>query len=121
MAGARYFAETTQLRPDCAIIGEPTSLQPIRAHKGHMSNAIRIQGQSGHSSDPARGVNAIELMHDAIGRIMQLRDLLKERYHFEAFTVPYPTLNPALSMAAMPQTVSAPAVNCIWISARCRG
>ncbi|MBN6230192.1 acetylornithine deacetylase, partial [Escherichia coli] len=87
MAGARYFAETTQLRPDCAIIGEPTSLQPIRAHKGHMSNAIRIQGQSGHSSDPARGVNAIELMHDAIGRIMQLRDLLKERYHFEAFTV----------------------------------
>ncbi len=26
-------------------------------------------------------------MHDAIGRIMQLRDLLKERYHFEAFTV----------------------------------
>lgn len=121
MAGARYFAETTQLRPDCAIIGEPTSLQPIRAHKGHMSNAIRIQGQSGHSSDPARGVNAIELMHDAIGRIMQLRDLLKERYHFEAFTVPYPTLNLALSMAAMPQTVSAPAVNCIWISARCRG
>ncbi|RXY84312.1 hypothetical protein DD581_22145 [Klebsiella pneumoniae] len=28
-----------------------------------------------------------------MGRIMQLRDLLKERYHFEAFTVPYPTLN----------------------------
>lgn len=27
MAGARYFAETTALRPDCAIIGEPTSLQ----------------------------------------------------------------------------------------------
>ncbi|MBF9178511.1 M20/M25/M40 family metallo-hydrolase, partial [Escherichia coli] len=31
MAGARYFAETTALRPDCAIIGEPTSLQPVRA------------------------------------------------------------------------------------------
>ncbi len=76
MAGARYFAETTALRPDCAIIGEPTSLQPVRAHKGHISNAIRIQGQSGHSSDPARGVNAIELMHDAIGHILQLRDNL---------------------------------------------
>ncbi len=87
------FAETTALRPDCAIIGEPTSLQPVRAHKGHISNAIRIQGQSGHSSDPARGVNAIELMHDAIGHILQLRDNLKERYHYEAFTVPYPTLN----------------------------
>lgn len=55
MAGARYFAANTQLRPDFAIIGEPTSLQPVRAHKGHISNAIRITGQSGHSSDPARG------------------------------------------------------------------
>ncbi len=32
-------------------------------------------------------------MHDAIGHILQLRDNLKERYHYEAFTVPYPTLN----------------------------
>lgn len=32
-------------------------------------------------------------MHDAIGHIMQLRDSLKARYHYEAFTVPYPTLN----------------------------
>lgn len=32
-------------------------------------------------------------MHDAIGRIMQLRDDLKERYHYAAFTVPRPTLN----------------------------
>ncbi len=46
-------------------------------------------------------------MHDAIGRIMQLRDSLKERYHYDAFTVPYPTLNLGLSMAATPQTASA--------------
>ena len=36
MAGARYFAASTAIRPDFAIIGEPTSLQPVRAHKGHM-------------------------------------------------------------------------------------
>ncbi|MDN6089747.1 MAG: acetylornithine deacetylase, partial [Enterobacterales bacterium] len=73
MAGARYFAATTHLRPDCAIIGEPTSLKPVRAHKGHLSEAIRITGQSGHSSDPSRGVNAIELMHDSIGHLLTLR------------------------------------------------
>jgi len=93
MAGARYFASTSTLRPECAIIGEPTSLQPIRAHKGHLSTAIRILGESGHSSDPERGVNAIELMHAAIGPVLALRDALKERYCFDAFTVPYPTLN----------------------------
>ena len=57
-------------------------------------------GQSGHSSDPSRGVNAIELMHDAIGHILQLRDNLKERYHYEAFTVPYSTLNLGIFTAA---------------------
>lgn len=93
MAGAKYFSQSTQVRPDCAIIGEPTSLQPVRAHKGHMSSAIRIQGQSGHSSDPSRGINAIELMHDAISHLLVLRKTLQERYHNAAFAIPYPTMN----------------------------
>lgn len=93
MAGARYFAASTQLRPDFAIIGEPTSLQPVRAHKGHISNAIRITGQSGHSSDPARGVNSIDLMHESITELMKLRTSLQERYNNPAFAIPYPTMN----------------------------
>lgn len=93
MAGAKFFSESTRIRPDCAIIGEPTSLQPVRAHKGHMSKAIRIQGQSGHSSDPSRGVNAIELMHESITHLMTLRNTLQERYHNATFHIPYPTMN----------------------------
>ncbi|RRZ87764.1 acetylornithine deacetylase [Erwinia sp. 198] len=93
MAGAKYFSENATVRPDCAIIGEPTSLQPVRAHKGHMSNVIRIEGQSGHSSDPSRGVNAIELMHESITQLMTLRDTLKTRYRHDGFAIPYPTMN----------------------------
>ena len=93
MAGASYFAQSSELRPDCAIIGEPTSLQPVRAHKGHMSNAIRIVGQSGHSSDPTLGVNAIELMHEAISHLLVLRNTFQERYHHPSFVIPYPTMN----------------------------
>ncbi|MFU2315417.1 acetylornithine deacetylase [Rahnella sp. PCH160] len=93
MAGASYFSKNAKIRPDCAIIGEPTSLKPVRAHKGHMSNAIRITGQSGHSSDPSRGVNAIELMHESITHLMTLRNTLKTRYHHSGFVIPYPTMN----------------------------
>ena len=93
MAGAKYFSESARLRPDCAIIGEPTSLKPVRAHKGHLSHAIRIEGQSGHSSDPARGVNAIELMHASITELMKLRHTLQERYRHDGFAIPYPTMN----------------------------
>lgn len=93
MLGARTFAQHAHIRPDCAIIGEPTSLKPIRAHKGHVGEAVRITGKSGHSSDPERGINAIELMHQATGYLMNMRNQLREKYHNDLFKVPYPTMN----------------------------
>ncbi|UKH20230.1 acetylornithine deacetylase [Actinobacillus pleuropneumoniae] len=93
MLGARTFAQHTHIRPDCAIIGEPTSLKPIRAHKGHVGEAVRITGKSGHSSNPDRGINAIELMHQATGYLMNMRNQLREKYHNDLFKVPYPTMN----------------------------
>ncbi len=76
MLGARHFTENAPFKPDYCIIGEPTSLGPIRAHKGHVANAIRVTGKSGHSSNPALGVNAIEIMHEVLFALMQLRDRL---------------------------------------------
>ncbi|WP_392553595.1 acetylornithine deacetylase [Orbus wheelerorum] len=93
MAGAAYFAQNTQLQPDCTIIGEPTSLIPIRAHKGFTANVIRVIGKSGHSSDPEKGINAIEVMHLVIGKLLELKQTLKEQYHNNSFAVPYPTMN----------------------------
>ncbi|HBO38252.1 MAG TPA: acetylornithine deacetylase, partial [Pasteurellaceae bacterium] len=93
MLGTRTFIQHTHIRPDCAIIGEPTSLKPVRAHKGHMAQALRIIGKTGHSSDPDKGINAIELMHEATGYLMQMRNELRDKYHHAAFEIPYPTMN----------------------------
>lgn len=93
MLGARHFTENAPFKPDYCIIGEPTSLVPIRAHKGHLANAIRVTGKSGHSSNPALGVNAIEIMHEVLFALMQLRDRLIKEYHHPGFEIPTPTLN----------------------------
>jgi acetylornithine deacetylase len=93
MAGARAIAAAAELKPDYAVIGEPTGLVPVVAHKGHMSEAIRITGRSGHSSDPANGVNAMEIMHKAMGQVLKLQRDLKEKYADHRFAVPQPTLN----------------------------
>lgn len=50
MAGARAIAEAATIKPDYAVIGEPTGLVPVMMHKGHMSESIRVTGKSGHSS-----------------------------------------------------------------------
>lgn len=93
MAGARFFTKNQQIKPDVAIIGEPTNLVPVIMHKGHMSHRITIQGQSGHSSKPSLGVNAIEIMHQVIGQLMQLKENLARNYSNQAFDVTEPTLN----------------------------
>ncbi|MFQ3196069.1 MAG: acetylornithine deacetylase, partial [Colwellia sp.] len=93
MAGARFFTQNQQIKPDVAIIGEPTNLVPVIMHKGHMSHRITIQGQSGHSSKPSLGVNAIEIMYQVISQLMQLKEKLAHNYSNQAFDVKEPTLN----------------------------
>jgi succinyl-diaminopimelate desuccinylase len=42
------------------VLGEPTSLRPVRGHKGGATFKVTIFGRSGHASRPELGVNAIE-------------------------------------------------------------
>ncbi|BBN82887.1 acetylornithine deacetylase [Pseudoalteromonas sp. A25] len=93
MAGAQQIAMHPDLKPARCIIGEPTDMTPVYTHKGHMSSAIRVTGRSGHSSDPARGLNAIEIMHKVIAQLLHLKEELKNKYSLSDFAIPYPTLN----------------------------
>ncbi len=93
MAGARFFSAEQHIKPDVAIIGEPTELVPIFKHKGHIVKSLQVTGKAGHSSDPDRGVNAIEIVHQAITELLKLRDQLKTQPLDDAFSVPHSTLN----------------------------
>ncbi|PWG74964.1 acetylornithine deacetylase, partial [Enterococcus hirae] len=72
---------------------EPTSLKPVRMHKGIMMERLVFEGQSGHSSDPSLGNNAMEGMHEALGRLLALLSQWQEKYRNPAFRVQYPTRN----------------------------
>lgn len=93
MSGARALVEAGRPKARHAVIGEPTSMRPVRMHKGMMMDAIRIHGHSGHSSDPSLGSSALEGMHRVIADILAWREELGRRYRESAFTVPTPTLN----------------------------
>lgn len=93
MEGARSLVDQGYPRARRAIIGEPTGLLPVRAHKGIMMESIRLQGQSGHSSDPSLGNNAMEAMHLVIAELLALRQELQAKYRNPLFKLEYPTLN----------------------------
>lgn len=93
MCGARALVEAGRPLARAAVIGEPTGLRPIRMHKGMMMEGVRIEGRSGHSSDPALGASALDAMHDVLGELIQLRRELGQRYQNTDFRVSVPTLN----------------------------
>jgi acetylornithine deacetylase len=93
MCGAQSLVDMGRNLGRHAVIGEPTGLRPVRMHKGITMESLRLLGRSGHSSNPALGVSALEGMHQAIGEILQWRSELQARYRNPLFEVEVPTLN----------------------------
>lgn len=93
MSGARALAALGRPKGRYAVIGEPTSMRPIRMHKGIMMEAVRIRGRAGHSSDPANGNNALDTMHLVLNELVRVRGELQATYRNDGFTIAVPTLN----------------------------
>ncbi len=93
MDGARSLVHSDVSGARYAVVGEPTGLRPMRAHKGIVMKGITITGRSGHSSNPLLGNNAMDAMHEVMSGLMQLRQELAAKYHHPAFSVPTPTMN----------------------------
>ncbi|NCA69306.1 MAG: acetylornithine deacetylase [Sphingobacteriia bacterium] len=93
MHGARALVAAARPLGRHALIGEPTGLRPVRLNKGVMGESIRLIGRSGHASDPALGVSALDGMHAVMGELLRWRQELKEQSSHPGFRIPYPTLN----------------------------
>lgn len=93
MEGARSLVQMGRPQARYALIGEPTGLRPINRHKGVLMERLLVQGQSGHSSNPALGRNALEAMHEMIAALLKLRGELQQRYRNPHFLIDVPTLN----------------------------
>ena len=75
------------------IIGEPTSMKAITAHKGYNEYITYFTGLSGHASNPENGVSAIEYAIRYSNKLMELRDELKKRNSKKtSFSPSYSTL-----------------------------
>jgi len=85
------------IRPAGCIIGEPTDMRAIVAHKGKRDLCCRVRGREAHSSLTPDGVNAIEFAARLIAFIRQTADrLAREESPDARFAVPYTTLQTGL-------------------------
>jgi acetylornithine deacetylase len=89
--------EENGIRPAGCVVGEPTSMQPIIAHKGTHRFRCSVHGREAHSSYVTHGVNAIEYAARLVVFIRQIADRLAQIEQRDyGFTVPYTTLSTGL-------------------------
>jgi acetylornithine deacetylase len=94
--GARGLLEDlarNNIRPAGAIIGEPTGMQPVIAHKGKRAYKCCVRGKEAHSALTPQGVNAIEYAARIITYIRHMAERLQACEPRDyGFDVPFTTL-----------------------------
>jgi len=86
-AGSRALAKS-KFKADLAIVGEPTKLQVVTAHKGSLWLELETRGKAAHGATPQLGKNAIHEM----ARIV---DLLETDYAARLWKRKHPLLRTA--------------------------
>jgi acetylornithine deacetylase len=82
------------LKPALCVVGEPSGMQPILAHKGKLNLGVTVRGVTGHSAEPGKGVNAIQAAGEAVAYVAaEARRLAKEGPFEEGFDPPHTTIH----------------------------
>lgn len=91
--GAIHYAKTCP-RFNLAVIGEPTGLKIVHAHKGTAWLTVSASGKSAHASDPTKGRNAIRILSEFLQfGLPRIEAALGE---FRHPTLGQPTISPGL-------------------------
>jgi acetylornithine deacetylase len=84
-------------QPAMAIVGEPTSMRVVNAHKGALTFTTEVTGHEAHSSCTHQGVNAIMTAGELIAELNRIRaDLIARGDPSGRFDPPYTTVHVGL-------------------------
>ncbi len=95
--GVRRLIDMLQshpLKPAVCIIGEPTTMQVVTAHKGKLAARVTVKGKECHSGMAPLGVNAVNYAARLISWLEQLALKKKVEGPFEdGYDIPYSTVH----------------------------
>jgi acetylornithine deacetylase len=80
--------------PAGCIVGEPTGMQVVIAHKGKHGYKTSVRGFEAHSSLTPEGVNAVEIACEFVTKLKSMHRKLEREGPFDAkFDVPFTTIH----------------------------
>ncbi|HEX8012751.1 MAG TPA: acetylornithine deacetylase [Casimicrobiaceae bacterium] len=82
------------VKPSGCIIGEPSGMHVVVAHKGKRSHRCRVRGHEAHSALTPHGVNAIQVASEIVTFLVQMGRRFRDRGPYDcAYDVPYTTVH----------------------------
>ena len=82
------------VRPSLCIVGEPSLMKPVIAHKGKISVACHVRGLESHSALTHLGVNAVEAAAEIIAYLKGMARRRRDKGPFDhEFSPPYSTIH----------------------------
>lgn len=85
---------TRGVKPLGCIVGEPTGMQVVVAHKGKKSWRCRVRGHEAHSSLTPLGVNAVQIACEIVTYLTNVALAFRDQGGYDhAYDVPYTTVH----------------------------
>lgn len=82
------------VHPTGCIIGEPTGMKLVVAHKGKQSYRCHVRGHEAHSSLTPSGVNAVQIACEIVTCLTAMARRFREQGRFDAaYDVPFTTVH----------------------------
>jgi acetylornithine deacetylase len=83
-----------EIKPKGCIVGEPTMMKVIRAHKGKLSYRCHVHGREAHSSLIEQGVNAVEAAAEAVAYLKSMQRRIRDNGPYDdELDPPYTTVH----------------------------
>jgi acetylornithine deacetylase len=82
------------IRPRGCVVGEPTEMRPVIAHKGKKGYRCTVRGLAGHSAYAPHGVNAVEYAAEAVAFLKGMARRHRDRGPYDrGFDVAHTTVH----------------------------
>ena len=82
------------IRPRSCIVGEPTEMRPVIAHKGKKGYRCTVRGLAGHSAYAPLGVNAVEFAAEAVAFLKHMARRHRDRGPYDrGFDIAHTTVH----------------------------
>lgn len=102
------------VKPRLAIVGEPTMMQPVIAHKGVLALATEFHGRPAHSSMPHLGASAIAAAGEMIAELTRFGLELQEMRYPYAMKPSGPTINVGTIGGGKARNIVAENASLLW-------